>query len=522
MLPVYTSSEMRECDRTAIQEYNIPGIVLMENASRGALDIIEKIFGSVRDRSVFIFCGKGNNGGDGFAIARHTINRGAHVHCFLLAPDEQISGDAKTNLTILRKISESTARLTISIIESKSDIETFLSTKPDIIVDALFGTGLTSGITGLSAEIIETINRTNIPVAAIDIPSGVNGDTGDVNTVAIKARCTATMGALKRGLLFGRGKEHAGSVHIIDIGIPESIFSSSRAKTFLVEKRDVSRVMPFRAFDVHKYQVGKVFILAGSIGYTGAAAMASESALRTGAGIVHLGIPKSLNAILEEKVTEVITIPLDETSGHSFSIKSFETVMQHINSAHVSIIGPGIGRNEETLELIRKIIAAVERPLVVDADGLFALIDHPELLKNTIAPIVLTPHIGEFGRLIGRASKEIEGTRVEIARNFAIEHHLTLVLKGAPTITATSTSEIYINATGNPGMATAGMGDVLCGVIGGLYAQGTTIEEAAWTGVYIHGAAGDEAKREVGEEGLLATDVLHALPQTMMHIKAPR
>lgn len=514
MIPVFTAEQMRRCDNIAIEEYKIPGAILMENASRGSVDVLEKIFGSVRDKLILFICGKGNNGGDGFAMARHCANRGARVQCITSAPDDQMKGDARLNLSMLRNMSEANA-ITITLADSIKVIRKALQLKPDIIVDAIFGTGLTSRFSDFNAQIVDLINGSGIPVLSVDIPSGVNANNGEIPTVAVKARCTVTMGGIKRGLVFGRGKEHAGNVHQIDISIPQNVYHEADTKTFLVEKNDITHALPHRAFDAHKYQCGKVFVVAGSIGFTGAAAMASLAAFRTGAGIVYLAIPESLNSILEEKVTEVITLPLPQTKNTSFSLQGFEKAIEFINSSEMSVIGPGVSRDEETLELMRKLIQHATKPLLIDADALFALVDHLEILKKIKAPCILTPHSGEFSRLIGISSKEIEKNKVELARDFARTYNCTLVLKGAPTITATTDGNVYINSTGNAGMATAGAGDVLCGVIAGLFAQKMTIDWSAVSGVFIHGMAGDYMKSEIGENGLIATDLLRTIPHVI-------
>lgn len=508
MLPVFTSEQMRACDSAAIKEFGIPGIVLMENAARGAADVLEHVLGTLTGKCILLLCGKGNNGGDGFAIARHIVNRGGTATCLLPSSARELKDDAKTNLDIFSKMSGQNDQAFVQENISPDAVRAQLATKPDAILDAFFGTGLTSGLKDTEAEIARMVNRSNVPVLSVDIPSGIHSDTGLAPTVAIKAQHTVTMGALKRGLLLNEGRIHAGEIHVADIGIPRGIFQNGNPKTFLLEESDARALLPPRAFNLHKYQAGKVFCIAGSVGMTGAAALASEAALRAGAGIVHLAIPESLNAILEEKVTEVITLPMEETSAHAFSRSNLERLLRLVSEAHCSILGPGVSRNDETLELAREIIASISKPLVVDADALFALIDRTDILLKSKAPLILTPHNGEFARLIGKTSREIEHDRIDLARNFAAQFHCTLVLKGAPTVTATQVGDVFINPTGNPGMASAGTGDVLAGIIGGLVAQGLTLEQAAYTGVFIHGRAGDAARDRIGEHGMLATDVL--------------
>jgi ADP-dependent NAD(P)H-hydrate dehydratase / NAD(P)H-hydrate epimerase len=511
MLPIFTSEEMRACDKAGIEEYGIPGIVLMENAARGAVDVAEAEFGALANKRVVIVCGKGNNGGDGFAIARHLINRGLAVDALSLVPDESIQGDARTNLDILRRMEKGSDTLRVSLLRGSSQLSAMLERGPALVVDAIFGTGLASPIKGDIAEILEVLNSSPVPVLSVDIPTGIDADTGDVLGSAVRARCTVTMGAYKRGLLLGKGREHAGRVRVVDIGLPGEAVLRKTASTFLLERSDVAAMLPRRAFDAHKYQMGNVFLLAGSVGLTGAAVMASEAALRSGAGIVHLGIPASLNAIVEIKLTEVMTVPLHETDAGSLSLKDFDRILARINDASVSVLGPGLSRQYETQNLLRRILEHATAPLLLDADALFALGGHLDLLQKSDADIILTPHVGEFSRLTSQSKQEIESKRIDIAHTFAVEFGVTLVLKGAPTVIATRDGHVFINPTGNPGMATAGAGDVLSGIIAGFRAQGCTSEEAARTGVYLHGQAGDHARDCVGEYGLIATDLITSL-----------
>ena len=506
---------MRSCDTAAIDKYCVPGIVLMENAARGASDLIEDLFGPLTGKSVLIICGKGNNGGDGFAIARHLLNHGMSVHVYNLGPDDASRGDARTNLDILRKMEEETVQLRVNLLSNVTELEEAFDHQPVCIVDALLGTGISSPLVGEVKDIVETVNRSGIPVVAIDVPTGINTDTGEEMGAAIRAKATATMGGLKRGLLFGRGRETAGTVHVVDIGMPQKGHVDRTALTWLLETPDIVSWLPGRRFDAHKYQLGKVFVLAGSIGLTGAAAMASEAALRSGAGIVKLGIPEGLNSILEMKLTEVMTVPLKQTQEGTHSLNSFDEIMDNINSSTVSVIGPGISRHYETQNLVRRSIQSAQAPLVVDADALFALIGHLDILQTADTEIVLTPHVGEFSRLIEQSSADIERKKIDFAQIFAIEFGVTLVLKGAPTVIGCKDGRVYINPTGNPGMATAGSGDILTGIIAGLIAQGASAEQAAACGVFLHGLAGDKAREVVGEYGLIATDMLHTLAQTM-------
>ena len=508
MLPVFTSEEMRACDQAAIEQYGIPGIVLMENAARGAVDLAETLFGSCAEKLIVIVCGNGNNGGDGFAMARHFMNRGATVEVLTLGADTGIRGDAKTNLDILRKLEKESRRLHVALLAGSQQLSAILLRRPHMVVDAIFGTGLASPIKGDLAEFVEVLNSSSIPVLAVDIPSGINAETGEVMGCAIHAKHTATMGSLKRGLLLRQGREHAGTVHVVDIGMPNYGYVDRAATTFRLELSDIVHWLPRRAFNVHKYQLGNVFVLAGSTGLTGAAVMASEAALGSGAGVVHLGVPAGLNNVLETKLTEVMTIPFKETAEGTLSLNDFDRIIDRVNTSSISIIGPGISRHYETQNLVRRIVEHATAPLLIDADALFALVGHLDLLLRKDIDIILTPHVGEFSRLVVQSKEEIEIERISIAQTFAVEFGVILVLKGAPTVIATKEGKVYINPTGNPGMATAGAGDVLSGIIAGLAAQDCSAEEAACMGVYLHGLAGDHARDRVGEYGLIATDLI--------------
>lgn len=518
MIPVYTSEEMRGCDAAAIEQYGIPGIVLMENASRGAVDEAEEFFGPLRDAWIIIISGKGNNGGDGFCMARHFVNRGARVEVLTLGPDESSKGDAKTNLDILRRMEKDSERLHVHLLSSTASLEEMLVKRPAFVVDAMLGTGLSSPVKGEIAEIIEVLNRSGVPVLAVDMPTGINADTGDMLGSAVRAQLTCTMGGLKRGLLLRDGRSCAGDARSIDIGMPQEGYAREATHTFQLERADITGWLPRRSIDVHKYQLGSIFVVAGSVGLTGAAAMASEAALRSGAGIVRLGLPESLNAVMETKLTEVMTMPFKETGEGTLALGGYDDILEQINSSTVGIIGPGLSRQYETQNLARKLIEHALVPLLLDADALFSLIGHLDILHKTEADLILTPHAGEFARLVSQSREEIDAKRIDIAQTFAVEFGVTLVLKGAPTVIADADGRVYVNSTGNPGMATAGAGDVLSGIIAGLAAQGCSPAEAACTGVYLHGLAGDRARDQVGEYGLIATDLIHSFAEILKDV----
>ena len=511
-----TSDEMRRCDRAAIERHHIPSLLLMENAGAGVARTIEEHWGPVEGKSVFIFCGKGNNGGDGFVVARHLYNRGARVWTFLTGKASALRGDAKSNCQILRTIVRSDRSKRISFTELHSAKPLSRLAKPDIIVDALFGTGFSGALREPYRQLVEWINSTQVPTVAVDVPSGVNTDNGVVGNVAVRADLTVTMGIRKVGLVLNRGQECAGRTIAADIQVPRHVFERSRFKTFLIESSDILERLPHRPVLAHKYSCGKVFVIAGSVGLTGAAAMCSSSALRAGAGAVVLGVPQSLNAILEQKLTEVMTIPLPETSEQSISLQAYDEIKRMIDWSDVVALGPGLSRNQETCELVWRITEKINRPVLVDADGLNALSQNPRLLKRKkFGSFILTPHAGELSRFIGLSSKEIEGDRASVARETARKFGVNLVLKGAPTVVGDPEGNVYVNSTGNPGMATAGAGDVLSGIIVGLWAQGLAPLDSALCGVYLHGLAGDLARTVYGEYSLLAMDIQEYYPHAV-------
>jgi NAD(P)H-hydrate epimerase len=512
---------MQEYDRIAIKRLGIPGIVLMENAGARAVDAIEQRFGELTGRSFTVFSGKGNNGGDGVVVARHLLNRGAHVVLALLGRRTELRGDSKINYNSLLNLSKEAVPAGVLQVKELLSVRALrLLPRTDFVVDALFGTGFSGSVRGLSRSVIEWINAGRSITVSLDLPSGVNADNGEVGNVAVKAAFTVTMGLKKIGLFTGPGRSCAGSIEVVSIGVPMKSLSGSSARTFLVGPADVKGVMPVRPMNAHKHSVGKILVLAGSRGLTGAAAMVSASALRSGAGAVILGTPLSVYPILARKLTEVMVEPLPETPAGSLSMGARGSIEKHLDWADVLILGPGLSSDEETRRLIREIIPGFKKRLLIDADGLNAVAGKLSLLKRAgKREIIITPHTGEFSRLTGMAAGEIERDRVQVARKIATQLGVTLVLKGAPTVTASGAGDLYVNTTGNPGMATAGSGDVLSGVIGALWGQGMSATDAAFSGVFLHGMSGDLARAELGEKGLMAMDLYRNLPSAFLGIE---
>lgn len=518
MQTVVTAEEMRWCDKTSIRTYGIAGLLLMENAGKAAAQLCEQHFGPLANQQATIVCGKGNNGGDGFVVARHLLNVGARVVVVLMDSPKLLKGDAKTNFGILKKLQKESAD-SLRIQQFKRSMLSALSDS-NIIIDAMFGTGFSGAVRQPYSDVIQWMNRQKAPVVSVDIPSGVNGTTGVVENLAVKAALTPTFGLLKTGLLCNQGRDHVGNVELVDIGIPHVVSRSLRFKTHLVEAGDVREMLPRRPSTAHKYNMGKVFVLAGSKGYTGAAALCATAVLRGGAGAVVLGTPESVYPVLAKKLTEPIVIPLPATSEGTIAKAGYDTILERANWADVVVVGPGLSQNPETQELICELVTHYSGNIVIDADGLNAIAKMGlKKGKGIKGEFILTPHSGEFSRLTGKSSKEIETSRIESARMFATATKGTIVLKGAPTATASADGSVYLNSTGNPGMATVGSGDVLTGLIAALWAQGMEQEAAAYSGVFLHGFAGDLASKAYGERSLVAHDLIDFLSQAFKDVE---
>lgn len=513
-----SAKQMQGFDREAMTSYGIPGLVLMENAGRGFVDQLERAVGELTGKSILVMCGKGNNGGDGFVVARHCVNRGARVSVALLASRSEVKGDAAVNLVpIVRMSTGASRKLTFHQIRSSAALKAL--PPADIIIDAIFGTGFTGDARGIQAEAINWINRRGKFVASVDIPSGVDASNGIAGNAAVHATMTVTMGLAKVGQYVGAGVDMSGKVMVADISIPPQLFKPASDQVYLVETKDVREALPVRERTANKYSVGKIFVLAGSQSFTGAPFMTAQSALRAGAGAVVLGVPKSIQPVLAKKVTEVILLPLDETETGTVSLGSLDVIRDRIRWADVVVVGPGMSRNPETDRLIREVVRSAERSLVIDADGLNALSGSVSILRKRKSPTIVTPHSGELSRLIGIPSSAIDRDRAASARESARLMRCIVALKGAPTVTADPRGLSYVNSTGNPGMATIGSGDILTGIIASLAAQGADPLTATWSGVFLHGRAGDIGAERLGQRALLALDILEALPAAMRSIE---
>ncbi|OQY27546.1 MAG: hypothetical protein B6244_10215 [Candidatus Cloacimonetes bacterium 4572_55] len=519
---VLTSDEMRSIDQTTIEIVGIPGIVLMENAGRGIVDSIADLAESdgleLSELNVTVICGKGNNGGDGFVVARYLLNSGADVIVYLIGKREDVQGDAKTNLNILLNMGEEVIELL-----SADELADMALEYADIIVDAIFGTGFLGTPRGLASEAIAMINRekpTHCRVVSIDAPSGVDMSNGRIESHAVKADLTATMALPKVGHIFEPGRSHVGRLEVVDIGIPPAVIEgssiSSGPQMELIDPEDISDLFQKRKFDAFKSDFGKVAVIAGSTGMTGAAALTCSAALRVGAGLVKLGIPKNLNLIMEMKLTETMTTPLAETSTGSLSLLGEKGLDRLTRWANVTAIGPGLSRHPETVELIWREVEKSCMPMVIDADGLNALADKPSILEQSgNEKIVITPHPGEMARLLDIPIRDVLENPAAIIRQAASKFGCTVVLKCAPALVGTQDGYIYVNTTGNPGLATGGSGDVLTGMIAGLLGQGLSPGTAGAAGIFLHGFAADIYVEEKSEYSLIASDLLPLIPRAI-------
>ncbi|TKJ41673.1 bifunctional ADP-dependent NAD(P)H-hydrate dehydratase/NAD(P)H-hydrate epimerase [candidate division LCP-89 bacterium B3_LCP] len=512
MKKIATANEMQALDAAAIEKAGIPALILMENASLGLLDVIKQIMnGDFRDQSYIIACGKGNNGGDGYALGRHLLNRGAKVTLLSTCPVSKLQGDARTNAEIYKNIGGIVTEL-----KEANSLRSLPSA--DLIVDALLGTGITGPPRGLTAKVIDWINGRSEPVLAVDIPSGVEGDTGVAKGSAVIANWTVTMGLLKRGLVLSPGKDLAGEITVAIISLPPRIRAGTHIPFNLLEPEDVRAAFPRRDPAAHKGDCGKAFILAGSPGMTGAATLSARAALRIGAGLVKLGIPAGLNPILETKLTEVMTNPLAENDKGFICPEALPKIEELASWADVLAIGPGLSQHADTGETIKELLKKVQKPVVIDADGLNLLGDEEDFDGLLHAGTILTPHPGEFSRLCGIPIPEILANRVDLTAEKAEAWGTVIVLKGSPTIIADPGGEMYCNPTGNAALATGGSGDVLTGMILGLLAQGCPTVHAACVGVYLHGLAGDIAARDIGIAATIAGDIDHLIPETIRQV----
>jgi len=515
---VLNASQMRDADRRAIEEIGLPSLVLMENAGRQTVAAIEAIYADLSERHVGVLCGRGNNGGDGFVVARTLAQRDVDVSVFLIGRVADVRGDARTNLEILGRLG-----MTVVEVADSQAWELHFSEVTDctLIVDAIFGTGLNAPLSGLIESVVADVNASGIPVVAIDLPSGLSADSHEAIGPCIDAGLTVTLAAPKLPLVLPPAETHAGDIVIADIGIPAEVIESLEGpRVDLLTRASMRDLITPRTADSHKGDYGRVLLIAGSRGKTGAAHLAAIGALRSGAGLVTVATPTSCLNTVAAMGAEYMTEPLDEAIN-GLDPDNIDHLLEIARD--VVALGPGLGQAEGTRDFVKQFVDRATMPLVVDADALNAFASDPDRLAGREGrDVIITPHPGEMARLVGMSSDEVQASRLEIARNFAVAHRVYVVLKGHRTLIATPDEKVFINPTGNAGMATGGTGDVLTGMIAAWLAQLLDAEAACKLAVYLHGMAGDLAEADEGEVSMTAGDLAAHIGDAVMELTARR
>jgi NAD(P)H-hydrate epimerase len=514
---ILNAAQMREADRCTIEDIGIPSLVLMENAGRQVVAAIEAAFEDELDGRVGIICGRGNNGGDGFVVARTLLQRGVDTSVFVIGSLADVRGDARTNIDILGRLG-----VTVVEISDEQTWELHFSeiSQCSLIVDAIVGTGLTSALSGMMETVVADINASAIPVVSIDLPSGLSADTPDLVGDCIQASMTVTLAAPKLPLVLPPGETHAGDIVVADIGVPGDVVEGlDGPRVDLLTPAQVRVLVEPRAPESHKGDFGRVTIVAGSRGKTGAAYLAGIGALRSGAGLVTIATPASCLPIVASMAPEFMTEPLAESEQGTVVTEAVEAILAL--QQDVISCGPGLGRGQAVAEFVRLLVDRATVPLVLDADALTVLADDPSVLMGKEErEIIITPHPGEMARLTGASIEEVQTSRLQIASEFASSRRLYVVLKGHRTIVATPDGHVFINPTGNPGMASGGTGDVLAGIIAAWLAQLLDAEAACRLAVFLHGAAGDLAAMHEGEVSTTASDLAACLGEALRRLTA--
>ena len=508
-MKITSVDEMRFMDRYAIEKLGIAEEILMENAGLAAVDLLQKEIG-ISGKKFVIFCGSGNNGGDGLVVARFIHSCGGSVKVFLLSESNKYRGAAKTNFAII-------ARLPIEVIKlgnaaiTKKDIA-----HCDVIIDAIFGTGLDRPVTGLTSDVIVLINKSRKKVLSLDIPSGINGNTGEVMGIAVKADYTVTFGLPKIGNMLYPGYGLCGELFVNHISFPPSLYEQDGLQ---VQTNDYVK-LPARPTEAYKGSVGDVLFIAGAANYYGAPYFSAMSFLKSGGGYARLAAPQSVVPVIAKRGREIVYLPQEETAAGSIAFKNKKALLAAAAKVDMVVIGPGLSLQEETVRLVKELTTAIKVPLLIDGDGLTAISGNPEILRSRKALTILTPHLGEMARLTGKPATEINVNKIAILRETAKKLKATIILKGPHSLIGTLSGKVYINLTGNAGMATAGSGDVLTGCIAAMYGMGLKPDDAACKGVFLHGYAGDLAAAKKGTDGITAKDIMEFLPQALKNDRA--
>ena len=509
--------EMRDIDKKAAETYGIPELLLMENAGHRVAEAALELLGAPAGKSVIVLAGTGNNGGDAFAAARHLANSGVRVKIFEIGDPTHRRPSAATNRAIDEKMGIEIHALASDRVWDRLSLAMKFS---DLVIDGILGTGFAGELKKPVLRLIELVNDSGKRVLAIDIPSGVEADTGAVTSVAIEAAATLTLGLPKPGHFFCPGAACTGKLLVDDIGIPSALLEDEAIHQSLLDDALAKTLLPARLASVHKGMCGRILVLAGSRGMTGAAYLASLAALKAGAGLVTLAVPESLHDLMEQKTTEVRTVPVPETKPGSGIIggdKALGTLLELTGDYDAVLMGPGLGRAPEMGELVRKLAAYLDKPMVLDADAIFAFRGHLKELARCKQVPVLTPHLGELAGLLDISVQELRTNLVTRVRNAAADLQCLIVAKSECTLAAYPQGDVFFTSKGNPGMATAGCGDVLAGCIVGLMEQ-TESGLAPLVGIYLHGLAGDLAAEQLGD-GLTASDVLAELPHALVALR---
>ncbi len=513
-MQILKSKEMSLLDKEAIETVGIPGTVLMENASRGVCEVINSLSDVY---SVVICCGLGNNGGDGLATARNLFNLGYSVEVVVFGNPEKFKGDAKLNYDIVSKMN-----IPLFVVENEDDLSILpiLLGKADVVVDALFGTGLSRPIEGFYEKVLKEIRRFAKFIVSIDIPSGIFASSSEIPDIHIKANITVTFDSLKYAHVFPPACKECGEIYVVDISIPKTTYLKA-PRRYVLTPEVVTYTLPERSPEKHKYDFGHLAVVGGSPGKTGAVCLAAEASLRAGVGLSTVFIPSSLNSVVEEKLTEAMSIPVEDDGSGEFLPEVAGTLAERINSGKFSAVafGMGLGWNEKTAEFTKHFLRALRKPVLIDADGLNCISDEPEILTELQVPVIITPHVGEFSRLSSLAKSEIIADLPDRALDFARRFNTITVLKSGRTVIASPEGDVFVNLRGNPGMATAGTGDVLSGVIGAFLAMRLLPSTAAQLGVFLHSLAADIAINYVGEDSLKAGDIVDYMPDALLWLR---
>jgi ADP-dependent NAD(P)H-hydrate dehydratase / NAD(P)H-hydrate epimerase len=511
-MKILTSAEMRDIDRTAIEDIGIPGVVLMENAGLRIVRALKAKFPDLAGEKVVVVAGKGNNGGDGLVVARHLSNSGVRVEVLLLAGKDEVKGDAAVNLAIALKMGVPVTEVSTPAAWKEEAVAVFHAS---IVIDAMFGTGLLKPMDGLYAAAAADINKSRAFTLAVDIPSGLSSDTFEIIGPSVAADLTVTLAAPKIAHIFPPAAERVGELVVAPIGIPPALFDKPELKLELVEERQVRPYFARRKRDAHKGSFGHLLVFAGSLGKAGAATLAGRAGLRMGAGLVTVATAAGVLPSVARGMAELMTEPLPETPERTIAAEALGRAVGLLKGKNAVLVGPGLSTNPSTAEFVLGLLPKIKAPCVVDADGLNIVATRLDVLGRLGAPAVLTPHPGEFARLAGRSNDEVVRHRLELAPEFAAKHGVIVVLKGYRTLIAAPDGRVFVNPTGNPGMATGGTGDVLGGMIAAQIAQKNDPLGAALSAVYAHGLAGDVAADSLGEKSLVAGDLIRYLPPAL-------